>query len=297
MESNTTEKRPKITIILLNYNNYSDTYKCVDSLKQVNYPNYEILIVDNRSTNDSITKLKEIESPTVHIVDSGKNGGFAYGNNVGIKLALENGADYILLLNNDTLVEPDFLTAMVKTAENSAQIGITTCRIMYDSERTKVWYAGGIVDWKNARAIHCYMDQHAPEKEKIHDVTFVSGCCMMISKECANRVGDMPEDYFMYYEDLDYCVRIADLGLRLVYVPDSVIYHCVSASSGGSESPFVVEWMSRSRRRFMKRYHSKYSLLMYLFVYIKCELRTVARIVCGNRRKERLIAYVKSFTR
>ena len=100
---------PKIAIILLNYNNYEDTFACVESLQRVRYPNVDIIIVDNKSTNDSLEKLYELKSENIKIVDSGKNGGFAFGNNMGMKIAREENSDYVLLLNNDTIVTENFL--------------------------------------------------------------------------------------------------------------------------------------------------------------------------------------------
>ena len=105
---------PKIAIILLNYNNYEDTFSCVESLQRVRYPNVDIIIVDNKSTNDSLEKLYELESENIKIVDSGKNGGFAFGNNMGMKIAREENSDYVLLLNNDTIVTENFLDELLK---------------------------------------------------------------------------------------------------------------------------------------------------------------------------------------
>lgn len=145
---------PSVAIILLNYCNYEDTITCVKTLKKIDYENYIIFIIDNHSPNESLKKLYILKEPKIQIIDSGKNGGFAYGNNIGIQYALEAGMDYILLLNNDTLVEPDFLSELINKGVQKAKGDIITCRIMYNFDKDKVWYAGGEIDWDNLRAIH-----------------------------------------------------------------------------------------------------------------------------------------------
>ena len=189
---------PKIAIILLNYNNYEDTFACVESLQQVRYPNVDIIIVDNKSTNDSLEKLYELKSENIKIVDSGKNGGFAFGNNIGMEIAREENSDYVLLLNNDTIVTENFLDELLKCFSYEEDVGIATGRIMYNSEKDKVWYAGGKIDWNNLRAIHRGINGTVYSTKGMENVGFASGCCMMISKECLRKVGGLPEDFFMY---------------------------------------------------------------------------------------------------
>lgn len=285
---------PRVGIILINYKNYAQTMDCINSLKQIQYDDYYVIIVDNDSQNESYEELKKCEDARIKIIQSGKNGGFAFGNNVGIEYARQFKCDYYLLLNNDTLVEPDFLKKMVADAEIS-QAGITTCRIMYDSEREKVWYAGGQVDWWNSRSTHMCINQPAPQNDSIRTVSFVSGCCMLISKKCVSDAGVLPEEYFMYYEDLDYCVHVAECGYSLRYVPNAVIYHCVSSSSGGESSPFVIEWSNRSRRKFMRKYSYNLGVIKYTIISVKCEIRELCKILLKGNIKNGLNAFLESF--
>lgn len=289
------KKYPRVTIILVNYNNYNDTIECIKSLDTVNYPSFNVLVVDNHSPNDSILKLKTYEGNKIHIVDSGKNGGFAFGNNVGIELALKNGADYVLLLNNDTLVTPQFLNELMECFLQKTNVGIATCRIMYNSERTKVWYSGGDIDWNNLRAIHTGINGYEYREDGIEEVGFASGCCMLVSAECIRDIGGLPEEYFMYCEDMDYCVKALSRGYRIMYNSAAVIYHCVSSSGGGAESPFVIEWSNRARRLFYKKYKDKVSPFTRWLVYIKCEIRSIVKIMLGCNRMAALKAYRKSF--
>ena len=288
-------KYPKVTVILLNYNNYSDTSECIKSLKKVDYPNLDILVVDNHSSNDSFSKLKVYEGNQIHIIDSGKNGGFAFGNNIGISLALKKGADYVLLLNNDTLVTPQFLNRLLKCFLYEKYVGIATCRIMYNSDRKKVWYSGGNIDWSNLRAFHSGINGYEYQKDGLKKVGFASGCCMLISAECIHEIGGLSEEYFMYCEDMDYCLKALEHGYKIVYNPEAVIYHCVSSSGGGAESPFVIEWSNRARRLFYKKYKNKISPLVRWFVCLKCEMRSIAQIMLRKNRIAALKAYKKSF--
>ena len=288
------EKEPKVSIILLNYCNYWDTIACINSLEYMNYTNYHIYVVDNHSPNDSLRELKKMESNRVTVIDSGLNGGFAFGNNIGIRYALKNSFDYILLLNNDTIVTRDFLKKLTKTAVNNSS-DVTTCRIMYNDVRELVWYAGGSIDWFNQRAVHQGINQQYTGDTHIREVSFVSGCCMLLSKKCLDLLGEFPEEYFMYYEDLDFCKQAIDKGLKILYDPNVFIYHCVSACGGGSDSPFVVEWSNRSRRIFMKKYSSCFKRPKIIMSFVWCEVKTILKLLMTKDRCKSLKAYCKSF--
>ena len=295
MFKNCTDNK-NVTIILVNYKNYNDTLQCLESLDKVNYPNLSIIVVDNDSKDESFEILKKYANDRVEIVESGYNGGFAYGNNFGIKMALENGSDYVLLLNNDTIVDKDFLTPLVQATDNDEKVGIVSSRIMFYPEVDKVWYAGGIVDWANLRAIHYGLKEAISEKYlKNRDVDFASGCCMLIPRRVFEEVGMLPEEYFMYCEDMDYCIQVVDKGFKIKYVPESVIYHCVSSSSGGDGSPFTIEWQSRARRMFWEKYKSRYSMMRKIYVPVKCDCRTIIKCLLGENRTDNIRAYIKSF--
>ena len=286
----------KVSIILVNYKNYKDTIKCLDSLKKVMYQNLSIIVVDNNSKDDSFEILKEYEDDRIIVMESGFNGGFAFGNNFGIRKALENDSDYVLLLNNDTVVDSDFLMPLLQVAENDKHAGIVTSRIMFYPDTDRIWYAGGKVDWNNLRANHCGLGEKISEKfSQKSTVDFASGCCMLIPKNTIKEVGLLPEEYFMYYEDMDYCIMVADKGLKIEYVPESVIYHCVSSSSGGDGSPFTVEWQARARRIFWKKYAQRFSIIKKIYIPIKCDCRTVVKCLIGKNKIGKVRAFVRSY--
>ncbi|MBR9647296.1 glycosyltransferase family 2 protein [Clostridium tyrobutyricum] len=253
-----------IYIILINYNGYEDTIECVNSLEKINYRNHKIIIVDNASHDNSLTILKQKLNDCI-IIESKENLGFAGGNNLGIKYALDHNADYIMLLNNDTVVEKDFLYKMLKSFNNDNNVGVVGCKIMYHSNKNIIWYGGGYIDWFRFIGAHYGMGQfdkgqYDDEKE----IDFMTGCCMLIKAKVFEKVGFLPENYFMYFEDVDFCVKVKNFGYKIIYNPKAVIYHKVGLSSGGEESPFSIEWCTRNRLIFMNKYKSNVSSLNFI---------------------------------
>ncbi len=261
----------KVGIILLNYNTYQDTIECIYSLQNIHYPCYEIIVVDNCSTDDSYSKLLAISNIT--LLKSDYNGGFAYGNNIGIEYALKHHCDQILLLNNDTTVEPDFLNELVSVSLNNG-VGIVAPKILYYHQKDKIWSAGGTINWNlfvGYNRQNKMPNNHLIEQKQMD---FVNGCCMLIKKEVILDIGKLPEDYFMYFEDLDYCVQVGK-KYKIMYVSKAVIYHKVSSSSGDSSS-FQLEWLTRSQLHFMNKYrqmvgnrYHQIKVEIYLRKYLK----------------------------
>ena len=221
-----------VYIILVNYNGCEDTIECVQSLSEMDYEEYRIVVVDNGSSDDSLEKLNLIRNDKIIVIDAQMNLGFSGGNNVGINYALEHGAEYILLLNNDTIVQKNFLRELVCTAREYDNKAVITSKILYAFDEKSIWYAGGIFNSITSRTssigIH-ELDEGQYDICKV--VSFVSGCCMFIPVGIIREVGLMSEEYFLYCEDTDFCCRIMKKGYQLVYQPSSVIFHKVSAST------------------------------------------------------------------
>jgi hypothetical protein len=212
---------PLVYIIVLNYNGKELLRDCLGSLLKVDYPNFKILVTDNGSTDGSLEMIqKEFACPEVLVWENGANLGFAAGNNAGIKQALAQGADYVLLLNNDTLVEPDFLTELIKVGEKSSVAGIL-CPLILEGDRESVWFSGGWVDWWRMKSHH-RRDQlkGGPRRSEI-----ITGCAMLIKDRVVEQVGFLDEDYFLYWEDSDFSLRARRKNWKLLVVPKSKIYH------------------------------------------------------------------------
>lgn len=275
----------KVSIIILNYKNAEDTLECVKSLKNIDYENYDIIVVDNNSPDDSYTILKEKLPDYCLLMSSGKNGGFAYGNNVGIKYAMSRGTEYVLLLNNDTLVEKDFLLRLIECFEKNENTAISTGKIYYEAQRDKIWYAGGEIDWNRFYGYHYNYEKY----NDIANISFASGCLMLIKAEVFKKVGMLPKEYFMYYEDVDFCASVLEAGYDITYNPMAVIYHKVGASIGEEESPFAVEWNTRNRLKFIKKYSAKLNFKSYIkliaFFYITRVIKAFSYIFKGRSDK------------
>ena len=224
--------RPKVSIILVNYNGYRDTIECLQSLREISYSNYEVIIVDNASTKESVEEIRNFVCEGEILIPSEVNGGFSAGNNIGIKYALEHEAEYCLLLNNDTVVEPNFLDNLVDGFSFTDKCGLTIGKILYESKRETIWYAGGSLSPKTGRTEHWhYRERDDGLSDKLQKVTFATGCCMCLSRGTTETVGLMDESYFLYEEDADYCCRIIAAGYDMTYVPQARIYHKVNAST------------------------------------------------------------------
>lgn len=287
----------KAGIVLLNYNGSEDTLACVASLENINYENYEIIVVDNASTDGSFEKLKKELGNKHTLLDSKRNGGFAYGNNIGIKHGLNNGAAYILLLNSDTLVEPDFLLKLIETADNNETAGIITGKILYENQRDKIWYGGGEINWKRFHGVHYTNNSkdNFSNQDSATKITFASGCLMLIKREVFEKLGLLPEEYFMYYEDVDFCAKVYNNGYSIMYNPQCIIFHKVSASTGEEESAFSVEWNTRSRLIFMSKYKDNSGIKVYvkaiLFFYVT-RLLVMAKYL-RTKRFDKIKALIK----
>lgn len=273
-------EQPKVFIILLNYNGYEDTIQCMESLEKIDYENYEVVIVDNKSTNESLKKLTEyIEEHKTSfrkkhtLIPSKNNHGFAAGNNIGIKYALKNQCDFVVLINTDTLVKKDFLKELTIPFENSDDVGISTGKIYYESKRDTFWFAGGTFNEERFYGAHIGQgEKDLGQYDEQKNISFCTGCLMMIKREVLEKVGFLSEEYFMYYEDVDYCLKVRELGYKIAYAPKAIIYHKVSASTGGEESPFAIEWNTRNRLRLMRKFKDSMTKMQYIkrmsFFYI-----------------------------
>jgi GT2 family glycosyltransferase len=285
----------KVTIIVLNYNGYQDTLDCVVSLLKVNYPLLDIVIVDNDSTDNSIQMFinyfqeQSIEyeyqnsgnsknrNRSVKIIGSGFNGGYGFGNNIGIKHAITNGADYVLVLNNDTIVEPDFLSPLISSAETDSSIGIVSSKILYHHDKTKIWFNGGSYSPLSAKIEHINFNETDCGQNTSIDINFISGCLWLIPVKIFDAVGLINDSYFMYMEDLEFCQRVLSKGFKLKVNSNSIIYHKVGVSSGGQFSKFSISY--RVRNYFIFCFEHFDSKLFCLFSITLFSLRQIGRLI------------------
>ena len=279
----------KIGIVIVNYNNHSDTIECIDSIEKYCKINYEIIVVDNNSQKECIEILRN-NSYRFNLILSNKNNGFAVANNIGIDYAKKLNCNYILLLNNDTIITKNSIETMYYEfiKRKNEKIGIVTCRITYNSKRNIIWYDGGVIDYGKFLGVHKNKgeDFNKIKEEVVEEVDFISGCCMLIKTETIEKVGEMPIEYFMYFEDVDYCIKMKEKGYKMIICRNSLIYHKVSATSGGEVSPFTIEWGNRNRLLIIKKYKYKFNKFSYIRIIFKFYISRIYKIIYYTLKKE-----------
>lgn len=228
----------KVAIILVNYNGYSDTKACVESLQKIKVGKellYSIIVVDNGSSQRDEECIEYLKNNTIFL-EVNENMGFSGGNNIGIKYAIEKEYTHVLLLNNDTVVQDDFLDKLMKCVCTTTNMGAAIGKIYYYDEPDTLWYAGGSVDYNIGMVWqHGNGKKDIGQYDKECEVGFVTGCMMLIPIEVIKKIGMLEEDFFLYAEDLEYSLRIHANGFKMYYFPESIIYHKVGASSGREE--------------------------------------------------------------
>ncbi len=247
---------PSVAIIILNWNNAADTLDCLKSVFELDYPNFNVLVVDNGSADDSVARIRTVY-PDVEILETGENLGYAEGNNVGIRRALADGAEDICVLNNDTEVAPSFLSALVGAMEDP-RIGIAGPLVYYANPSDMVFSAGCDIDWRDGVARHRGMGATAAGQQSsvlTHscNVDALAGCGLLVSRAAMERAGLLDPTYFLNFEDIDWCVRIGKCDYGVRYVPEAVMWHKVSATLG-QDSPGNTYYMTRNGLRFFSRY-------------------------------------------
>ena len=251
---------PLVYICVLNWNGYRDTKECLESLKKITYPNFKILVIDNGSTDNSVELLRK-QCTDIEILENKKNLGFAEGNNRGIDYAISKGVDYILLLNNDTICDKDFLNRLVSLAETDKKIGIAGPKIYYYGSK-RIWFAGGKVIFPIANTFH--IGHRLKDRKKFTGVIeedYQTGCAILIKRQVVERLGNLDSVYRMYFEDVDYCMRARKTGYKVICIQNAYIWHKVSAGSGDAFSEKKILEKVRSGKIFFKRY----KLLNYKF--------------------------------
>jgi len=306
---------PRVSIIILNWNGWRDTVECLESVYRIHYLNYDVIVIDNASTDDSIQKIREYargkikvtsrffkytsHNKPIHVfvlkeevakqgkfnrvlyekydvnrrlilIKNEDNYGFAGGNNVGIKFALSIfNSDYILLLNNDVVVDSDFLIKLVTVAEKDGKIGIVGPKIYYydyDGKTDIIWHIGGKLKWYPPILHRTFNIKDKGQFNRLLNLDFVPGAAMLIKTNIIKKIGLLSQEYFLQWEDIDYCIRAKKEGFKVVYTPLANVWHKVSASYIGSKlTYFQTELGSRNRILFWKKYLSTEKFFLFIF--------------------------------
>lgn len=254
---------PLVFIILVNWNGKAVTLECLESLKKLSYPRHKTIVVDNASSDGSVGAIKS-GFPGVILLEMKENLRFAGGNNAGIRHALQNGAEMVLLLNNDTTVAPDFLTHLVHRLQTSPAIGMVAPKIYYESDPRRIWFAGGRISmWTGTMEHTGIREEDKGQFNDVKEIDYASGCCVLTTREVIEKVGVLDESFFIYGEDADWSMRVRSARYKIIYEPGSVVWHKVSVSTGGHLSLYKLKNKFISNFRFFARYASWYHWLVF----------------------------------
>lgn len=263
----------KIAIIIITYNGLNDTLECIESInKSLGNINYQIIVVDNNSKINEASIVKD-RYPEIHTIRSKINGGFSYGNNLGIKYAIENDFEYCMLLNNDTLIDKKMIQLLLSQADGNT---IVVPTMFYADNPTTIWYAGGYIDKWTGNAKHKRMDLTiCVDSLQEEECSFATGCCVLVSCNIFKKIGLLDEKLFMYCEDTEFCIRALNNGVSIRYIPKAKLWHKVSKSTGGSNSPFSVYYMTRNRLFCIKNNYIFFRRTAYLFTIVTRYIRII----------------------
>lgn len=274
---------PSVHIVMLNWNGLADTLECLASLDEQNYPALKIHVVDNGSAKDEATTI-EREFPHVNVLRQKTNLGFCEGNNVGIRRALEEGADYVLILNNDTIVPPDLISKLIDESAPLETIGAVSPVILHHPQRETVWFAGAVWDGLTAGFRHVLAGRPRTElkEREPYESAYACGCCLLVHASVLRRIGLMDARYFAYYDEADWCSRMKEAGLACYVIPRAVLYHKVSGSTPSLVSTYL---MARNRLLWMKEHLTRRERLQSYPYLLKETLWNVSNLGGFQRRK------------
>ena len=279
---------PRVAIIILNWNRKDDVLECLDSLRHLDYPNYEITVVDQNSSDGSRHAIIS-QFPHLTLLCNDENTGFAEGNNTGIRCALTAGADYITLLNNDATVEPNFLSALLDAAREYPAFDIFGPKIVFDSDPAIIWAAGSHIDWKRGiSAQHGLGEVDNGQYADYAEVNALPGCAMMADRKVFETIGFFDGRFYLYYEETDWCARAQRAGFRLLYVPGTIVRHKVSATMG-PDSLAVVFYMVRTKLLFIAKNGPGLARLWLLAKALLDTARTVCSGLIKGRRADAVV--------
>lgn len=281
----------KVAFVILNYNNSQDTVECIESVQKIDYKNFEIILIDNDSTDDSVDILSS-KFPEITLIQTGINLGYAGGNNVGIKKAIDSKADYICVLNNDVVVDTNFLTILIDSIKKNPDIGIIGPRICEYSQPTIIQSTGATINLN--RGTLDIINGNCEDSSipfSLLDCDYIGGACMLFSKDLIANIGYIPEDYFLFYEETEWCLKAKKLGYRVVCNTESKVIHKGSASIG-KVSGLAEYYLYRNRVYFIKKNASvKNKLIFYPYLI----LTTFYKVLLKKQNKKSIKFYLDGF--
>jgi len=279
---------PPVALIVLTWNQRDLTLDCLASLAGLDYPadRLEVVVVDNGSVDGTAEAVEE-RYPRVAVLRNGQNLGFAEGNNVGIRYALEGTAEYIMLLNNDTVVDPHMLQELLAVLDAQPDVGIVGPKMLYFDPSDVIWCAGNRIDLQRGSSIRLQAEQ--PDDESLQepqDVDFITACGICLRRRVIEEIGLLDPRFFIYYEETDWCTRARAAGWRIQYAPRARLWHKVSAAMGAT-SPATDYYMTRNVFLFLSKNQRGLPKLQALGLTAVRHLLTVAAYTARSHGGQR----------
>lgn len=247
-------ENPLVYVIILTYNNVDDTIECLDSVQKMDYPNFRTVVVDNGSSDNTPEKIRQM-FPDVHIIENSTNLGVPWGFNIGFSFALRAGAEYILMLNNDTVAEPDLLSELIKTGSSASDIGILMPKVLYHDRPTRIWAIGG--RHRRFPPAIVTMGLNKPDGEAFNqprELDYAPSCGLLIHRRAFEQAGLFDPGYFFFFDDWDFSTRVRAQNQRIRFVPTACLYHKDGRTTGKGRSQLYWRVMGESSVRFYRRH-------------------------------------------
>lgn len=259
-----TETHPNLWVVIPTYNRSQDLIACLSSLASAKINLEQVVIVDNHSQDDTASQLKE-KYPQIHLISLQENKGATGAANIGFNFALEHGADYVLRQDSDTIVDREFIQPLLDLADSDPKIGVASPKIYYYDPPDEIWYAG--VD--SLPLIFGTTNEHRhekdqPENNQLREVDYIWAASMLIKREVLQKTGGFDTDFFVYHEEINFCERVKKLGYRLVFVPDSFVWHKVGSSANNAWTAY--HW-NRSKMLLFRKHARNFVHLIFLICY------------------------------
>jgi len=258
--------QPLIYVIVLNNNHRDDTLACLASLRQNNYKNIKIILLDNLSTDDSVEAVHR-QFPDVQIIQLTENLGYAGNNNVGIKAALAQDAEWILVLNDDTVLDPLCLSSLIDIGESDSRIGIVGPMVYHFDEPKVIQSAGGMLGkyWISTHLGRDELDRG--QFMAAHEVEWISGCAILVRRSVIEQIGMLDASYFLYWEEIEWCIRVSKAGWRIYHVPNAKLWH-KGVKRDYQPKPYVTYYITRNRLITLLKHHAPWTARMVAYIQI-----------------------------
>lgn len=289
-------KEPKIAIIIINWNTFQLTFNCLKSLEACSYNNKSIFLVDNGSIDGSGDKIA-LEFPEVNYIKNEKNEGFTGANNLALKAILEQDFDYVLLLNNDTEVKPNFLSLLEAKMDSDNKLAATQPLILNFKNKDTIWNAGGSFNtFFGLTKTRLKGMIFNPQLNIETSTQWITGCCILVKTSVVKQVGLLDNRFFAYFEDVDWSIRMTNLGYELAVVPESIIYHHTSgstkknnASNEGNLSPYAHFLNVRNHIYLIKKHTFFNTLGSWIYQIVKIFTFSIYFILRGRFVKFKMV--------